>query len=237
SIWKWPVGSHSYVGFGDVAEGVLSDPNDDKSDPDRSVAGIMDRVWHEVPIVYYGRPDTIEFADQFILACKYYNYAWASPEMNSIGQSVLDAFKRANYPYIYSREKREDEIQREDSLKLGWKTTLATRKPMIADLVVAVKQHAFVVYDIRIIEELRVFIWNKQGKPTANKGEHDDCVIMFAGLVQMHQRCPYNDDLSLIEEDKEPIGVYVIAGQVESHDDLEDEDLDDVLYSVDEDYV
>ena len=56
------------------------------------------------------------------MACKYFNYAWASPEMNSIGMSVLDAMKRAEYQYIYQREHKEETIQREDSKKYGWKT-------------------------------------------------------------------------------------------------------------------
>ncbi len=233
SVWRWPERNHSYVGFADVAEGVLCDPTDEKSAPDRSVAGFMDRARHDIPIVYYGRPDTIEFADQFILACKYYNYAWASPEMNSIGQSVLDAFKRADYPYIYSRERKEEEVQREDSKKYGWKTTPLTRKPMVADLVKVVKDNAIIVYDIRVIGEMRVFVWNPQGKPQAKRGEYDDCVIMLAGLLQMHQRCPYNDDLSLADEKPAKAGDYAIAGQVDTDDDLDDDPYD-VLYSQDD---
>jgi hypothetical protein len=230
SVWRWPERSHSYVAFGDVAEGILSDQNNPKSDPDRSVAGIEDRNRKDLPAVYYGRPDTIEFADQFILGCKYYNYPWASPEMNSIGQSVLDAFKRAEYPYIYAREHKEEEVQREDSKKYGWKTTVLTRKPMIADLQEVVKTGALIIYDIRIIGEMRVFVWNKQGKAEAETGEHDDCVVMVAGIVQLDQRCPWNEDLSLADEPAPKPGDYAIAGQVDADDDLDD-DEDDLMYS------
>lgn len=232
SVWRWPEASHSYVGFGDVAEGVLSDQNNPKSDPDRSVAMMMDRTRHDIPIVYYGRPDTVEFGDQFWLACEYYNFAWASPEMNSIGQSILDAGKRANYQYIYQREKREEEVVREDSLKLGWKTTTLTRKAMIADLQKVVKQAEIIIYDIRVVGEMRTFVWNKQGKAEADTGEHDDCMITLAGLIQMHQRCPYNEDLSLADEPKAKPGVFAIAGQVESTEDLGDDDPDEEMYSV-----
>ena len=231
SVWRWPVKTHSYVGFGDVAEGVLSDPHDSKSEPDRSVAEIMDRNWHDIPLVYYGRPDTIEFGDQFLMACKYYNYAWASPEMNSIGQSVLDTFKRDGYQFIYQRETKEDtDVTEDHKSKLGWKTTVASRKPMIADLVEAVKQQAIIIYDIRIIEEMRVFIWNKTGKPEASVGEHDDCVITTAGLLQMHQRCPLNEDLSLADEPKPKVGQFAIAGQVDNDDDELDEDEESLMY-------
>jgi len=228
SVWKWPIKNHSYCCFGDVAEGILSDVNDPKSDPDRSVAAILDRNHFEVPITYYGRPDTIEFADQMIMAAKFYNYAWSSPEMNSIGQSVLDAFKRADYPFIYQREYKEETVQRVDSLKLGWKTTTLTRKPMIADLQKVVQEHELIVYDIRFIEEMRVFVWSSQGKPQAETGEHDDCVIDLAGLIQLHQRCPFNEDTSWADEDvkhKKPISVM---GAYD--DDEDDRDELDLIY-------
>lgn len=226
SIWKWPTKNHSYCGFGDVAEGVLSDPNDAKSDPDRSVAAILDRNHFEVSATYYGRPDTIEFADQFILGCKYFNYAWASPEMNSIGQSILDAFKRADYPFIYQREHKEETVQRMDSKKLGWKTTVKSRKPMITDLQTATMEHELTVFDIRFIEELRVFIWNPQGKPEAEKGEHDDCVITLAGLIQMHQRCPLNEDLSWDQSDEKVVRPVAVMGAQDVGDDEDPDGLD-----------
>ena len=228
SVWKWPQSNHSYCCFGDVAEGILSDPNDAKSDPDRSVAAILDRNDLDVPITYYGRPDTIDFADQMILAAKFYNYAWASPEMNSIGQSVLDAFKRADYPFIYNREYKEETVQREDSKKLGWKTTTLTRKPMIADLQTVTREHSLQVFDIRFIDEMRVFIWNPQGKPQAETGEHDDCDITLAGLVQLHQRCPLNEDFSWVHPEKKPEYPINVVGAVDHEDD--DEDGLDLLY-------
>lgn len=227
SVWKWPDSNHSYCCFGDVAEGILSDPNDAKSDPDRSVSGILDRNRFDLPMTYYGRPDTIDFADQMIMASKYHNYSWASPEMNSIGQSVLDAFKRADYPFIYNREHKEETVQREDSKKLGWKTTLKTKKPMITDLQTATREHELQVYDIRFIEEMRVFIWNPQGKPQAETGEHDDCVDTLAGLLQLHQRCPLNEDLSWDREETQPERNIAVMGAVEVED---DEDGLDLLY-------
>jgi len=229
SIWKWPISNHSYCEFGDVAEGVLSDTNDPKSEPDRSVAGILDRNAFDLPATYYGRPDTIDYADQMILAAKYFNYPWASPEMNSIGQSILDAFKRADYPYIYNREHKEETIQREDSEKLGWKTTALTRKPMIADLQTVAKEHELIIYDIRFIEEMRTFVWNPQGKAQAETGEHDDCVICLAGLIQLHQRCPLNEDLSWADTTKKPERPIAVMGAYDP-DDEDDEDGLDLMY-------
>jgi len=176
-----------------------------------------------VPAVYYGRPDTVEFADQFWLAMEYYNWAWGSPEMNSIGQALLDQGKRINYPHIYQREAREEEDVTEDSKKLGWKTTPLTRKWLISDLVSVIKESAIIIYDIRILEELRVFVYGPDGKPQAQAGEHDDCVITVAGLVQMHRRCPLSYSDELIETKRVKAHRYVIAGQLAD----DDEELDD----------
>ena len=231
AIWKWPIKNHSYVGFCDVAEGILSDPNDPKSDPDRSVAAIMSREMFDFPAVYYGRPDTVEFGDQFVLGCSFFNWAWASPEMNSIGQSILDAMKRADYPYIYSREIKEDAVQKKDHKdKLGWKTTTVSRKPMIAELVKAIKEHTLIIYDIRVIEELRVFISNSKGKPEADKGEHDDCVITVAGCVQMHLRCPVGEDFSWDRSDAKPVYAVAAMGAIAPEDDDNDPDGLDLMY-------
>ena len=231
SIWRWPDKNHEYIEFGDVAEGIPSDSTDEKSDLDRSVAGILDRNRFDLPAVYYGRPDTIEYGDQMLMAAKYFNYAWASPEMNSIGQSVLDTFKRDGYQYIYQRENKEETVQREDTKLLGYKTTTATRKPMIADLQVVIKEGALVVYDIRVIDELRVFIWNSQGKPCAKRGEHDDSVIMVAGCIQLHQRCPVEESYGWVEKKKKPHleGVTSYIGETDSDDDV-DGDPNEAMY-------
>ena len=233
SVWRWPTKNHSYVGFADVAEGLLSDQANPKSEPDRSVAAFMDRETHDVPVTYYGRPDTIEFGDQFWMACEYYGYPWASPEMNSIGQSVLDAGKKLDYPFIYNRENKEETDQAEPTLKLGWKTTKLTRKPMIADLEEVVKQRGLFVYDKRFIDEMRVFVVNKVGKEEAETSEHDDCVMCIAGLLQMHQRCPMNEDFSWSEQKTEQVPRIAVMGAVATED-PDDKDPNDILYSIED---
>jgi len=237
SIWRWPDKNHEYIEFGDVAEGIPCDSTDEKSDLDRSVAGILDRNRFDLPAVYYGRPDTIEYGDQMLMAAKFFNYAWASPEMNSIGQSVLDTFKRDGYQYIYQREGKEETVQREDTERLGWKTTTLTRKPMIADLQVIIKECGLVIYDIRVIDELRVFVWNSQGKPEAKRGECDDCTIMLAGLIQLHQRCPVEENYDWAKKKKQARhgAPAAYAHESDTDDDLDD-DPNEALYEDMEDY-
>jgi len=236
SIWRWPEKGHEYAEFGDVAEGIPSDRTDEKSELDRSVAGVLDRTRTDLVAVYYGRPDTIEYGDQMLMAAKYYDYSWATPEMNSIGLSILDTFKRDGYQYIYQRENKEETDQREDTPLLGWKTTTLTRKPMIADLQQVIKEGELTVYDIRVIDELRTFIWNSQGKPEARQGEHDDCVIMLAGLIQMHLRCPLDESCEWAEKKQKTRVSVPVMGEVDSDDDLDDDDPNELMFEDMSDY-
>lgn len=236
AVWRMPEKNHSYCLFGDVAEGILADPSDKRSEPDRSVAGVLDRTAFDVPMVYYGRPDTIEFGDQMVMAAKFFNYAWASPEMNSIGQSILDTFKRANYQYIYQREHKEETLEEDVSQFLGWKTTVKTRKPMIADLETVVNEGELRIYDHRVIDEFRTFVHGPNGKPQADTGKHDDCVIMIAGLIQLHKRCPIDADFSWLNAEPKAKPDIAYMGQYDDESDMDgdDEDLTSLMYEKEE---
>lgn len=191
-IWKWPQSNHDYTVFGDVCEGLLANPNDPKSDPDYHAAGILDRNTYEVVATFHGRCDTIPYGEQMVHASCFYNYAWASPEINSCGLAVLNEFKRANYPKIYQRLSKEEETVEEESVRLGYKTTVLNRKPGIETLKKVLREREITIYDKAIIDELRVFV-NKNGRPEAESGYHDDFVMMLVGLIQLHLQCPVGD--------------------------------------------
>jgi hypothetical protein len=232
AVWRLPESNHAYCVFGDVAEGILSDPTDKRSEPDRSVAGVLDRNAFDIPMVYYGRPDTIEFGDQMVMAAKFFNYAWASPEMNSVGQSILDTFKRDNYKYIYQRETKEETFDQDVSDLLGWRTTTKTRKPMIADLEKVADEGELRVYDHRVIDEMRTFVHGPDGKPQADTGKHDDCVIMLAGLIQLYKRCPMPADYSWLNDSDKPKTNIAYSGQYDDESDMDGEDdLTNMMYS------
>lgn len=188
-IWKWPQVNHEYIEFGDVCEGLLVNPDDPKSDPDYHYAGILDRNTGELVATFRGRCDTIPYGQQMVKAARFYMMSWASPEVNSCGLAVLNEFKRANYPRIYQRQGKDEEFVEEDTSKLGYKTTVLNRKPGIETLKETLKQQAIIIYDKQIIDECRTFI-NKNGKPQAETGYHDDAVMMLVGLIQLHLQCP-----------------------------------------------
>lgn len=201
AIWRWPEPYNRYANFGDPAEGILAERSNPRSEPDRSVAGVLERDNLVLVATYYGRPGTIEFGDQMLYASIFYNYAWSSPEINSIGQSVLDTYKRASYSKIFSRKHHEEQLVTEDSSMLGWKTTTKTRKPMIADLDQVLREGELIVHDIRFVDELRKFVYGPDGKPQADNNYHDDCVFALAGCIQLHKLCPMGGtDFSLWQD-------------------------------------
>ena len=61
-------------------------------------------------------------------------------------------------------------------------------------------------------------------------GEHDDCVITLAGALQLHQRCPLNDDLSFDQDDDKEKPEMAVAGYVPQDNDFDEDDGLEALY-------
>ena len=55
----------------------------------------------------------------------------------------------------------------------------------------------------------------------------------MAGLLQLHQRCPYNED-SWADEKPAKGEQMAVAGQVDNMADLEDDDAFDVAYETEQ---
>jgi hypothetical protein len=189
-IWDWPHSNHEYIVYGDVMEGLFADPDQPEKGHDLHAAGILDRNTGSVVATYHSQQDTIPYAQQLILAARHYNEAWASPEVNSVGLAVLNEFKRAQYPRIFSRQTGEETFSPEDTDKLGLKIGPMNRKPYLEALRTVIKTHGIHVYDEDVVAELRAFV-NRNGKWQAERGANDDFVMMLLGLVQLHQQCPF----------------------------------------------
>lgn len=188
-IWRQPESNRHYIVYGDVMEGLLADPDQPDKGHDLHSAGVLDRCTGEVVATYHSQEDTIPYGQQLVLAARYYNEAWASPEVNSVGLAVLNEFKRAGYPRIFARQTGEETTSPDSTDKLGLKIGPMNRKPYLESLRTAVKEGQITTYDTDIVDELRAFV-NRNGKWQAARGAHDDSVMMLAGLVQLHQQCP-----------------------------------------------
>lgn len=71
--------------------------------------------------------------------------------------------------------------------KPGWDTTTASRPQMLGDWLVAYESRQITVYDPIMQEQHQTFIVNKNGKPEAAPGTHDDGVMSPAGAYQLYK--------------------------------------------------
>ena len=87
------------------------------------------------------------------------------------------------------------------------------------------------IYDKRVIDELRDFVWDAHGKPCAETGRHDDCVMALGGAIQLHQRCPYNEDTYEFlneREQEDNIKTVSVMGSYDIDPDDEDDETDNM---------
>jgi hypothetical protein len=87
--------------------------------------------------------------------------------------------QRLNYPRQYMREE-EDTITHKLQRKYGFRTTTATRPPLIGNLVAVVREQPELINDLMTLEEMLTFVRNEDGRPEAQQGKHDDCVMSLA---------------------------------------------------------
>ena len=200
-LWEMPEPRRDYALAGDVSEGVPCDPNDANSEVDMHSAFVLDRSSLTQVAEWLGNIDADLFGLELVKAAYFFNRAWATPEVNSMGLVPLLKFKRAHYARLYRRQTNDERLSVEEADDLGWKTTTANRDMMIDQFVEQMRpeigfdgapsyEGRLVIRSARLIEQARVFYWDKRGKRQHLSGWHDD--LLFAAFIalQVHLRCP-----------------------------------------------
>lgn len=161
---------------------------------DYSVATFFSKTNLDVPLIYHSNVLATELTNRVhpVLE-RVFDVTGMAPviayEVNAGGvfeQERLATLNRANKYRIYTM-KTYGNIENPVEKKLGWITNSATRPAMLADLKEAIDQKLFRIYDKPTINELYSFIINKQGKPEAENGSHDDIVMSLAIAYQLYQ--------------------------------------------------
>lgn len=78
----------------------------------------------------------------------------------------------------------------QDSIKLGWTTSSATRPAMLSMLKEAIDNKLIKIYDRPTVNEMFSFIVNQTSsswKAQAEQGAHDDLIMALAGVWQLYQ--------------------------------------------------
>ena len=104
-----------------------------------------------------------------------YNTALLAVETNFSSYPIRE-LERLGYPRQYVRQ-TEDSFTHRPTRSYGFKTTSVTRPLLIAGLVEVVRDHPEWLNDRDTLEEMLTFVRNQRGRPEAQQGAHDDCVM------------------------------------------------------------
>lgn len=168
SVYEEPRPGGEYVIGGDTAgEGS-----------DYFVAQVVDRESGRQACTLRGRMDEDLYARQVYCLGLWYNEALVAVESNFSGYPIRE-LERLGYPWQYARP-REDGATHRMGASLGFRTTSATRPVILAGLVEVVREHWQWLRDRDTIQELLTFVRNDRGRPEAQAGAHDDCVMALA---------------------------------------------------------
>ena len=177
-MYRRPQGGHSYVIGADTA-GEGSDFN---------VGQVIDHATGEQVCTIRGQMDEDLFAKQLYCLGKYYNTALISIEANFSSYPIRE-LERLRYPRQYVRQ-TEDSFTHRTRQRYGFKTSSVTRPLVIAGLVEVVREHVDWIHDRDTLNEMLTFVRNEHGRPQAQEGAHDDCVMALGIAYYSRSRTP-----------------------------------------------
>jgi len=178
-------GSEEHVIGVDTREHRLSDDSDIKSERDFDGVVVLGRKsgQRRVKAILHGKYSQKELGLQILGAAKHFNMAWVVPEI-PMGMMVVQVLKDSGYPNIYHRQSKEFSESPEDSDDLGFRTTAVTRHYLTNDMIGVLRSDAVLVQFSEILEQMKVFIYDKLGRPRHMAGRHDD--LMFGLALAIH---------------------------------------------------
>jgi hypothetical protein len=199
-IYDYPTHKQPYVIGADVALGVGKD---------YSASVVLDKDRRIVAVYRNNRIDPSKFGDFLFYLGRYYNNALLAVESNSMGIATLQKLDDMGYINLY-RQTKIANISNQEGERLGFRTTTATKSTIIGNLKNAIENDDIYVPSIQVIQELKDYIVNDNGKAEAAPGCHDDTVMALAiGLevLRTHydrivtDKVPWNQKWNTFKED------------------------------------
>lgn len=168
SVYREPEPGASYVIGGDTAgEGS-----------DFFVGQVIDCGTGEQVCTLRGKMDEDIYARQMYCLGKWYHTALLSIEAN-FSSYPIKALERLRYGNMFVRQ-TEDSFTHKIRQSYGFKTTPVTRPVILAGLVEIVREHPEWLNDRDTLGEMLTFVRNERGRPEAQSGAHDDCIMALA---------------------------------------------------------
>lgn len=189
-FYKKPNANDIYVFGVDTSEGVTGG--------DYSVAVIFNRMTGEEVGMFRGIIAPDKFAEELNRVGREYNNAMMVVESNNHGLVTITVLKQLFYPTLYFRPAKFESISSPWSDKLGWKTTTMTRPLLIDDLNQVLRDAEITLHSKEILDEMNVFIYDKNNAMTPQEGFHDDC-IFATGIAYQGFKVLYDKPLDQID--------------------------------------
>lgn len=180
---------------------VFADPAESQ---DFCAAVAMSKKYYDCPLVFNSIMESSQFGYELYNLCKYiYNKTQIWPKLaveRNTGQATIFVLKTLNYPDLFRMVDFSAVQSTTESGDIGWVTTghysggelQGTRRKMLDDLSLAIRQGVIRLYDEQQIKQLQSFVVIK-GRAQAKTNKHDDLVIATAGCWQIHQITPASD--------------------------------------------
>jgi phage terminase large subunit len=190
AIYEEPKKDYPYVIGGDTAgEGS-----------DFFAGHVLDNTTGKQVAVLHHKFDEDIYARQMYCLGMHYNTAMIGIEANFSTHPIRE-LERLRYPRMYVRE-TIDSYTHKPQEAFGFKTTMATRPVIIANLVAVARESIELFNDEKTLHEMLTFVRNEKGRPEAQNGAHDDLIISLA--IAHHIRPSH----SMRVEKKAKIGTY-----------------------------
>ena len=167
-IYEEPKDGHPYVLGGDTA-GEGSD-NFTAYVIDNSTGKQVAELKHPLSEIFYAR--------QVYCLGRYYNDALIGLEINYSTYPQLK-LEEWHYPKFYQRE-RFDTFTGQMVKAFGWATSSKTRPVALAELHTIMEENPELVVSWHTLGEMLTFVYDKDRKPQASSGQHDDLVMAAA---------------------------------------------------------
>lgn len=110
---------------------------------------------------------------------RYYNSALIGIEMN-FNTAPIEELQRLRYSRQYVRRKYDD-FRKVTEDKFGWKTDGNTRPLIIDKEIDLIENNIDLFTDIDMLGECLTFVYDKNGRPDAMSGKHDD--LLFSDMI------------------------------------------------------
>lgn len=174
-IWQYPDYSKQYIVCADVARGDGSD---------YSAFHVIDATTCEQVAEYKSQVDTRTFANMLVSVATEYNNALLVPENANVGWDVVNTIIEKGYQKLYYSPRAYGEMHMDkwlakmesDQTIPGFTTSTKTRPLVISKMESYIREKVFIFRSKRLLEELRVFIW-QNGKAQSQNGYNDDLVM------------------------------------------------------------